>query len=131
MQPHRKGVVKEFIDGAGYPSPGRWSVEKRRLPDEEEHRRIREIFKVGLLKGEVKMPGGSLKAAFLLMAAGKVKTNPFDDKVIEEVRDKLRLLLMELGYGDGLPREGDMHQVIEVRLMQALMKAFGDPDHYY
>ena len=77
------------------------------------------------------MTGGSLKAAFLLLAAGKVLKNSFVETIIEEVRDKLRILLRNLGHGGGLPQEGDMQQEIEVRLMQALMRAFGDPDYFY
>ena len=35
LQPHRKGLNKEFVDGAGLPSPGRWRVKDRRLPDDD------------------------------------------------------------------------------------------------
>ena len=29
LRPHRKGIVKTFVDGAGLPSPGRWSPKQR------------------------------------------------------------------------------------------------------
>ena len=41
IQPHRKGLNKEFVDGAGLPSPGRWKVNDRRLPDDDEARDLR------------------------------------------------------------------------------------------
>ena len=69
--------MKEFIDGAGYPLPGRWWVQQRRLPDEDRHVKLREIFQQGLLDCEKGPPGGDPKKAFLAMAAGDVKTNAF------------------------------------------------------
>ena len=32
LRPHKKGLVKEFIDGAGYPSPGRWRSSRGGCP---------------------------------------------------------------------------------------------------
>ena len=38
---------------------------------------------------------------------------------------------MEFGHGDGLPHQGDAEQKIEVRLAQALLRAFKDPDAHF
>ena len=35
------------------------------------------------------------------------------------------------GFKDGFPKEGDRVQATEVRLLQELLRAFGDPDHYF
>ena len=40
---HHKGEPRPITDGAGLPSPGRWPVKRRRLPDDETARSIRTI----------------------------------------------------------------------------------------
>ena len=50
---------------------------------------------------------------------------------MEIIRDDLRKILEQEGFGDGLPKEGDRVQSTEVRLVQALLKAFEDPDYYF
>ena len=47
------------------------------------------------------------------------------------VRTDLRLILKAAGMGDGLPREGDVVQHFEVRLIQDLLRAFADPDWHF
>ena len=48
LKPHRKGITKSFIDGAGLPSPGRWPPKKRRLPNNDIAKEVREIFQAGI-----------------------------------------------------------------------------------
>ena len=126
LRPHKKGLVKEFIDGAGYPSPGRWRVQQRRLPDEDRHRRLRSIFVNGVRTAEKSMPGGDMKKAFLSLAAGEVRDNPFPEKLVHDTRLDLMIELKNQGH-DAVPRVGDAVQVVEVRLLQALLEAYGDP----
>ena len=39
----RKGISQPFIDGAGLCSPGRWPIDRRRLPDNDLARQLRTI----------------------------------------------------------------------------------------
>ena len=65
------------------------------------------------------------------IAVQQIDSDPFHSDIIERVRDDLRLTLIKAGIGDGIPQEGDVVQVFEVRLIQHLLEAFGDPDHYF
>ena len=42
LQPRRKGVNNDFADGAGLPSPGRWNIRDRRLPESEVAEELRD-----------------------------------------------------------------------------------------
>ena len=72
-----------------------------------------------------------LKRKLLMLATGKVKENPFDEQVLKEVRDDFRIICKQAGAGDGLPQAGDVIQRFEIRLIQALLSAFQDPDAYF
>ena len=43
LLPFRKGFPKPFTDGAGLCSPGRWPIDRRRLPDKDLARQLRTI----------------------------------------------------------------------------------------
>ena len=53
LQPHRKGKAKNFVDGAGTPSPGTWRIEDRRLPENEVAEELRAALRQGLEEGFV------------------------------------------------------------------------------
>ena len=131
LRPQRKGLEKVFVDGAGFPSPGRWKPDQRKLPNDSIAKELRSIFEAGLKEAIPKLPGGELKAAVLELAAGRVESSPFPEAVVEKVRLDLRLALRKAGFGDGLPQPNDLAQQTEVRLLQALLHAFRDPDHYF
>ena len=135
LRPHRKGVPRDFVDGGGLCSPGRWEIDKRVLPDNHLHRRIRKTLFDGLLKAEKHHQRGNenfdLKKLLMVISVGKLKSSPFPEEIVQEVRDNLCVLLREAGHGDGLPQSGDAAQMIEVRLIQSLLEAFGDPDAYF
>ena len=131
LQPHRKGMAKTFIDGAGLPSPGRWKVANRRLPGTGVAKHLRDILREGLRVAEPSLPGGDLRATLFELAAGKVESDPFPEDLMDDLRLSLRVQLTRSGFGDGLPRKGDVDQVMEVRLMQALLEAFEDPDAHF
>ena len=57
--------------------------------------------------------------------------SPFDQEAVAEARMDLRLICKSAGHGDGLPQEGDIVQAYEVRLIQALLSAFADPDCFF
>ena len=127
----KKGIERPFTDGAGLASPGRWAKDRRNLPHNKVADEIRRVFERGLRRAEQHLPGGKFKTGLFAMAAGKVDACPFPPELLEETRADLRVLLMEYGYGDGLPQQGDVDQLPEVRLIQGLLAAFKDPDAYF
>ena len=127
----KKGIERPFTDGAGLASPGRWAKDRRNLSHNEIADEIRKVFDRGLRRAEQHLPGKSFKSGLYAMASGKVDACPFPDGLLEEMRAELRVLLMEHGYGDGLPQHGDVEQLPEVRLAQGLLAAFKDPDAYF
>ena len=131
LQPHRKGLVKEFADGAGFPSPGRWKVKDRRLPDDDIATRLRETLREGLREMEPRLPGGTLRKAMCLMAQGGLEESPFPEENIRKITTNIRNVLKDFGHDEGFTRDNDAEQLTEVRLVQSLLKALGDPDHYF
>ena len=93
LRPHRKGIAKTFIDGAGFPSPGRWSPTQRNLPEDGTAEKLKSIFKRGLQDSVEQLPGGSLRTAMAALAAGKCDDSPFPKDVVDRVRMDLRLAL--------------------------------------
>ena len=73
------------------------------------------------------MKGKSTKEELLFLACGGRKSSPFTEKVVEETRELIRFALLDKGLDTGLPREGDVVQAFEVRLIQALTVACDDP----
>lgn len=99
----RKGEARDFVDGAGLCSRGRWPIQRRVLPDDFTLWRLQQAFKEVLLK--MKIGHGKL---LLKMVVGHIKEQPFDVTVVEEVRVNLRLILKESGHGDGLLQADDL-----------------------
>ena len=121
-------MVGQRSDTEAPPQGHRQDVRGRcRLASEE----IRNVVRKGLKEATDKLPGKSLKSAYTAVAAGKCESSPFPTEVVDKVRMDLRIALKRAGVGDGLPEEGDLDQHTEVRLLQTLLKAFGDPDHYF
>ena len=131
MQPHRKGLNKDFVDGAGLPSPGRWRVGKRNLPDDDVARSLRRELRDALRDMESELPGGTLRQAMLRMAQGGLTQSPFPKQKIDFLRKRLRKVLRKYGFGEGQAQDGDAKQITDVRLLQALMRACKDPDHHF
>ena len=135
LRPLRKGVPRDFVDGAGLCSPGRWAVKARVLPSDYLTKKLRKTLKEGLMKSFQKMrtkdPKLDLRRLLFALSNGHHKESPFDTEVVREVRCDLRILCKQGGHGDGLPRTGDMIQEFEVRMIQSMLSAFGDPDHYF
>ena len=76
-------------------------------------------------------PKLDLRRLLFALSNGHYKESPFDLEVVREVRCDLRILCKQAGHGDGLPRAGDVVQEFEVRMIQSMLSAFGDPDHYF
>mgnify|MGYP003333509867 CR=1 FL=1 len=130
----RKGIPKPFVDGAGLCSPGRWPVTRRRLPNDAVAMELQQTTLKALLEFEegLRKDGGQdLKKLLMIIATGKMKDQPFPQGMIERLRENLREVLDRHGFWDGRPEEGDVEQAFEVRLIQALLIAFQDPDAFF
>ena len=132
----RKGIPRDFVDGAGLCSPGRWKIGQRILPDDHASRRIKTTLRQGLDKAMKKLMSDKkddkwdMKRLLMELAIGRHKESPFDTQIIDDIRVELRIICKQSGHGPGLPEEGDVVQAFEVRLIQGMMRVFGDPDEY-
>ena len=135
VRPIRKGIPRESVDGGGLCSPGRWPIDKRILPDDYTSKHLQKALTDSLQEALALIkksdPTMNIKTLQICLALDKFKSASFDTVVIDKVRTYLRIICKQAGHGDGLPREGDVVQLFEVRLIQALLSAFQDPDHYY
>ena len=61
-----------------------------------------------------------MKKFLWILSAGRIKEQPFDQKVVEDLRSDVRIALKRSGFGTGLPEEGDQAQEFEIRLVGAL-----------
>ena len=134
MNAIRKGIPRDFVDGAGLCSPGRWPVKQRVLPDDYTCKRISKVLKEGLQKCVKAMkeedPKMDVKYLLVRLALGQYAASPFDSVILQYILDDLRIICKQAGHGDGLPLDGDVVQPFEVRLIQRLLSAFGDPYHH-
>ena len=78
-----------------------------------------------------RIPGGSHRNLLYALMAGKLDDSPFPEKDMEDLRTEIRKILRHHGFDEGHPRPGDATQPTEVRLVQALLTAFRDPDAYF
>ena len=82
LRPLRKGIPKDFVDGAGLCSPGRWAVKARVLPSDYLSKKLRKTLKEGLVKSFQKMktedPKLDLRRLLSAVSKGHYKESPFD-----------------------------------------------------
>jgi hypothetical protein len=64
------------------------------------------------------------------MATGTWKESPFPTEVVEEVRRKIREILL-IGGRDPTKHPEDVYRFMDIRLMQAMAESTGDPDSSY
>ncbi len=119
---------REIHDGAGLCSPGRWPPERRSPPTAWTIK----AFGAALRREVVALTssaGLGAEAVFDKLATGGFQDSPFPPARTQALRAYARELLA----GDGLaalaePRVGDRPRPVNVRLLQALLTAAGDPD---
>ena len=80
LRAQKKGLTKDFTDGAGLPSPGRWRIHDRRLPNHDVARALKKVLREAILGTEADLPGGSLRSAVIAMAGGGLTENPFPSR---------------------------------------------------
>ena len=91
------------------------------------HEGLREFE--GRLKQEKKPR--DLRHLVCAISVQRIEEQPFHEDILMKTRDRLRVALQAGGFGDGLPQEGDVDQPFEVRLIQGLLAACSDPNHYF
>ena len=131
LRPRRKGVHRDFVDGGGLASPGRWPPDRRRLPEGKVIGRLQDCLLEGLKSCEPLLQGGSCKAELLYLACNRRRASPFPSDAVLRTRRQLGVILQESGFQDGRPRPGDAAQAVQVRLLQELLRASDDPDVHY
>ena len=111
--------VRDMVDGAGLCSPGRWKPGARRLPD------------VGGLASDL---GGILatmridgRRKMFALACGQGGECPYPAEAIR----KGRVAVQQWAVKRGFPvddQADDVDQPVRIRLLQAFLRAVGDPD---
>ena len=122
------GTKRQFVDGGGLCSPGRWAREDRKVHDYgmlDLARSLRSLFasKVVGEKGEsLTMIEFTLK-----LAAGKFSGSPFSEEMLAEGRAVIQK------YFDLPPKalEAAEGQELRLELIAAILKRAGDPDWEY
>ena len=125
------GKVRDFHDGAGLASPGRWDVERRRWSGESWIVRLR----AELLKMAVTRCGGFNqfdKVCFDMSVKGEAGCELVkDEKFKMELLERMVNSLAE----EGVDVQGLLHiaegQPFRLRLMQKLLQQLGDSDHLF
>ena len=80
---------------------------------------------------EKDLPGGAFKKTIGKLIAGGLDKSPFPEAGVKEVKRQLKKTLRAHGIEESEKKKGDAEQVTDVRLIQGLLKAFDDPDHYF
>ena len=127
LQPHRKGVNKDFADGAGLPSPGRWKIRDRKLPESDVAEDLRDTLAEALKDMEHLLPGGSAKATLAKLMAGGLTESPFPAREMDIIRGIVRDVLEEHGFDRGEKRNGDAEQITETRLTLLYLRPLAIP----
>ena len=105
------------------------------MPDGDLVKRLRKVVVDGFTRSlnAVRHEGKHVdpKKLLILLSVGRIEKQPFDEQTFEDVRTDMRIILREGAHGDGLPKEGDLVQAFEVRLLQSVLSACEDPDWYF
>ena len=125
------GKVKDFHDGAGLASPGRWDVENRQWNNEDWVAKLRS----DLLKIVVERCGGFHKfdkVCFDMSVKGEAGCGMVKDEGLKEL---ILYKMVEAISEQGVEVDGLLHiaegQPFRLRLMQKLLQLLGDSDHLF
>mgnify|MGYP003318891647 CR=1 FL=1 len=89
----RKSVQRDFVDGAGLCSPGRWPVQRRRLPEGHLVTRLKKVLFDGFLKcmGKMRFEGKAVdvKKFLIILSIGRVEAVSYTHLRAHETREEL------------------------------------------
>ncbi len=119
---------REVHDGAGLCSPGRWPPERRTPPTAWAVKALGAALRREVVSLSTSA-GFDAETIFDKLAAGDFQDSPFPGARTQALRAYARELLASEGLAAlAEPRDGDRPQPVDVRLLQALLTAAGDPD---
>ena len=119
------GKQKEFHDGSGLCSPGRWAPDRRNLPEATANGS--DLAK--LLSDRLHMLVSKMeyKKKISVLAAGKGEVGPFDWDEIQEGREMIAAAIVEVG-GPTTPTDPENNQCFLHGMIGNLLRLFEDPD---
>ncbi|CAE7331476.1 unnamed protein product, partial [Symbiodinium sp. KB8] len=123
MQCHHEGYTKEFVDGFGLCSPGRWPPEARgHLQTLEERKHVNAIACVleDLVSGAI----GDIKHKSMELALGRLKESPFSEEQLWRARGRICDLLPAPEAAREIPER----QPFMLHMLGQSLKLLGDPD---
>ncbi len=117
---------RTLCDGAGLCSPGVWAPRARPRVHHPRIVSIRAALHRCLARWDA--DGRWADSLFSRLADGLVDTDPFPQHDLADLAEYAMTLYDDEVGGGARPREGDLPQVIRVRLLQSILRDAGDPD---
>ena len=123
MKCHHEGYTKEFVDGFGLCSPGRWPPEARgHLQTLEERKHVSAIASV--LEDLVSDAIGDVKHKSMELALGRLKGSPFSEEQLWRARGRICDLLPAPEAAREIPER----QPFMLHMLGQSLKLLGEPD---
>ena len=123
MKCHHEGYTKEFVDGFGLCSPGRWPPEAQgHLQTLEERKHVSAIASV--LEDLVSDAIGDVKHKSMELALGRLKGSPFSEEQLWRARGRICDLLPAPEAAREIPER----QPFMLHMLGQSLKLLGDPD---
>jgi hypothetical protein len=118
---------RPLCDGAGLCSPGQWPPWDRPVSRDPRVLALRSAIlrAVQSLDGS---DGRGIDRLFASLAQGEVSESPFSEALLADLAGYAEALFDTDGHGGARARPADVPQPVRVRLLQAILRAVGDPD---
>ena len=114
-------TARQLCDGQTLASPGRWPPEQRRYPEGSSWKQVSALlFSFAREWGTPEF--------FMKLAVGRVKSCPFPEDSVLELKRKLVEALESSGHGLGRTAEDRDDVPVDYRLLQSLLTAAQDPE---
>ncbi len=118
---------RTLCDGAGLCSPGRWPPWRRPVVRDWRVLAIRGALARAVLTLDGP-DGRGIEALFTALSNGEVLDSPFPHDLVTNLTTYAESLFDDDEQGGARERPGDVAQPVRIRLVQALLRAVGDPD---
>ncbi len=118
--------LRTLCDGAGLCSPGIWPPRARPRVHHPRIASIRAAIQRSIARWDA--DGRWADSLFDKLAGGQVESDPFPQAELADLAEYAMSLYDGEREGGARPRDGDLPQVIRVRLLESILKDSGDPD---